>query len=76
MLHTLVLIALKIWLHERRSSAIIALRSRTLVPVMVTVVESGAIYSTTLLALFIAYLSESWAHYIILDMVRRFFFRA
>ena len=76
MLYTLVLIALKIWLHERRSSAIIALRPRTLVPVMWTVVESGAIYSTTLLALFIAYLSRNWAHCIILDMVCSIFFRS
>jgi hypothetical protein len=37
---------------------------------MLVVIESGAIYSCTLIALLICYLAESWAQYLVLDSVK------
>ena len=64
---TTVLIALRIWLTERRASAVF--RSRSLTPVAVIIIESGAIYSVALLTVLVLFLTNSWAQYIVLDMV-------
>ena len=61
------LIAAKIWWSEYQARDLI--RSRTLSPVIKIVVESGAIYSITLICLLVSYLCGSWAHYVFLDMV-------
>ncbi|KAF8625050.1 hypothetical protein AX15_005580 [Amanita polypyramis BW_CC] len=61
------LVAYKLWRinHEefRRSS-------RRLYPVLLVIVESGAIYSAALLVLLILYKSDSWFQYVIVDTVR------
>ena len=36
---------------------------------MLVVIESGAIYSCTLIALLVCFLTRSWAQYLILDWV-------
>jgi len=41
----------------------------SLTPVMLVVVESGAIYSCTLIALLVCYLNGSWARFLLLDWV-------
>lgn len=38
-------------------------------PVIIVVIESGAIYSSMLLALMASYLVNSWIHFVFLDMV-------
>lgn len=67
---SLVLIALKIWLTERQTSAVF--RSRSALSVAIIVVESGAIYSIALLTVLALFLANSWAQYIVLDMVSSF----
>ncbi len=39
-------------------------------PIMFLVIESGAVYSVTLLVLLILYKVQSWFQYVILDAVR------
>ncbi|KAI0352622.1 hypothetical protein OH77DRAFT_770519 [Trametes cingulata] len=60
------LVAYRIWAINR---AHLSFRHRRLRPVMVLIVESGAIYSATLLALLILYNVDSWFQYVILDSV-------
>lgn len=61
------LIAVKVWKINSFSSRFIG---RSLTPVMLVVIESGAIYSCTLIALLVSYLTKSWAQYLILDWVK------
>ena len=63
----LALIAVKIWKINSFSSQIVG---HSLTPVILVVIESGAIYSCTLIALLACYLTESWAQYLILDSVK------
>ncbi|KAI5122013.1 hypothetical protein M0805_008005 [Coniferiporia weirii] len=60
------LIALKIWWSERQLTKF-AHFSSSFKPVMVIVIESGAIYSAALIALLGTYISRTWAFYFILD---------
>ena len=41
-------------------------------PIMILVIESGAVYSATLLALLILYKAQSWFQYVLLDAVSSF----
>lgn len=58
---------MKIWKINSFSSQF---GGRSLTPVMLVVIESGAIYSCTLIALLACYLAKSWAQYIVLDSVK------
>ncbi|KZP11419.1 hypothetical protein FIBSPDRAFT_837549 [Athelia psychrophila] len=60
------LIAFKIWTTHRRAGAI---SGASLLPTLVIVVESGVIYSATLVVLISLYLSGNFAQYIALDAV-------
>ena len=44
----------------------------SLTPVLLVVLESGAIYSATLISLLICYLAGSWSQYVLVDAVRVF----
>lgn len=44
-----------------------------MMPVLFVILESGAIYSFTLITLLATYLAGSWAQYLLLDSVRRTF---
>ena len=57
---------MKIWKINRFSSQFVG---HSLTPVMLVVIESGAIYSCTLIALLVCFLAKSWGQYIILDSV-------
>jgi len=63
----LALIAVQIWKINSFSSQF---AGHSLTPVMLVVIESGAIYSCTLIALLGCYLTSSWAQYLILDSVK------
>ena len=63
----LALIAVKIWKINSFSSQIVG---HSLTPVMLVVIESGAIYSCTLITLLACYLAKSWVQYLVLDSVR------
>lgn len=56
---------------EKQTSAFI--RTRSMSPVAVVVVESGAIYSVSLISLLATYLSGNWSQYIVLDSVSKRF---
>jgi len=60
------LIAGRIWSinRENRGSG-----SRNLLPVVIIIVESGAIYSVSLIALLVVFLAGSWFQYAIMDAV-------
>ena len=45
-------------------------------PIIFLVIESGAVYSLTLLVLLILYKAQSWFQYVLLDAVRRIFLSA
>lgn len=70
------MIALRIWYVDRSSGKYRQGGQSNLQPVMVVVIESGAIYSSWLLALMAAYLANSWFHYIFLESVRNTFYTA
>jgi len=61
------LIALRIWRVNKLS---VRLGASSLMPVILVIIESGAIYSATLTALLALYLSQSWVQYVLLDAVR------
>ncbi|KAI0311142.1 hypothetical protein OF83DRAFT_1152129 [Amylostereum chailletii] len=61
-----VLIAIRIWRINRLSKLV---GTATLMPVLLVVVESGAVYSATLIALLATYLAKSWAQYLLLDAI-------
>ncbi|RDB26826.1 hypothetical protein Hypma_005347 [Hypsizygus marmoreus] len=60
------LVAYRIWSINRTS---ISFSEHSLRPIMLLVIESGAIYSATLTALLILYKTESWFQYVLLDAV-------
>ncbi|CAL1707855.1 unnamed protein product [Somion occarium] len=60
------LLAFKIWRVNKLSTRVGA---TNLMPVLLVVVESGAIYSATLITLLATYLAGSWAQYLLLDAV-------
>ncbi|KAF9458795.1 hypothetical protein BDZ94DRAFT_1325225 [Collybia nuda] len=60
------LVAFRIW-HINRQN--VSFSNNSLRPVMLLVIESGAIYSATLLVLLILYEVESWFQYVLLDAV-------
>ncbi|KDQ26468.1 hypothetical protein PLEOSDRAFT_159616 [Pleurotus ostreatus PC15] len=62
------LVAFRIWHNMKRESAVFG-GGRNLRPVLFLVVESGAVYSATLLALLVLYKTESWFQYVLLDVV-------
>ena len=63
------LIAYKIWLIERESAVGSVYKSRSLSPVLSSIIESGAIYSAALIALITTFASNSWGHYPVFDSV-------
>ena len=65
--HT-ALISFRIWSVDRAAGKYLQ-SENTLRPVLAVVVESGAIYSASLVALLATFLSHSWAQYIVLDAV-------
>ncbi|KAJ3934723.1 MAG: hypothetical protein NXY57DRAFT_1106944 [Lentinula lateritia] len=60
------LVAYRIWYVNR---AVINFTHHSWNPVMLLVIESGAIYSATLLSLLILYKTESWFQYVLLDAI-------
>ncbi|KAF8896594.1 hypothetical protein BD779DRAFT_1668355 [Infundibulicybe gibba] len=60
------LIAFRIWYVNHQCTAF---SSRSLRPVLRLVIESGAIYSITLLVLLILYKTHSWFQYVVVDAV-------
>jgi len=62
------LISFRIWSVDRAADKYLQ-SENTLRPVLAVVVESGAIYSASLVALLATFLSHSWAQYIVLDAV-------
>jgi len=60
------LVAYRIWYINRQS---ISFSEHSLRPIMLLVIESGAIYSATLTALLILYKTESWFQYVLLDAI-------
>ena len=64
--HPPALVAYRIWMINRKH---LAFRHRKLRPLMLLIVESGALYSATLLALLILYNVDSWFQYVVLDAI-------
>ncbi|KAL5530981.1 hypothetical protein ACEPAG_3857 [Sanghuangporus baumii] len=62
-----VLIALRIWWIGHRSS--MSFTSRNLSPVLAIIIESGAVYSATLITLIVTYTINDWSHYFFLDAI-------
>ncbi|KAF5381650.1 hypothetical protein D9615_005470 [Tricholomella constricta] len=60
------LVAYRIWSINRR---VISFSGHSLRPIMFLVIESGAIYSVTLITLLILYEVESWFQYVLIDAV-------
>ncbi|KAI0632006.1 hypothetical protein C8Q77DRAFT_893101 [Trametes polyzona] len=60
------LVALRIWWINR---AIMKFTSRSYRPILFLVLESGAVYSVTLMALLILYKTGSWFQYVLLDAI-------
>lgn len=65
------LVAVKIWHINRQVMNFV---NHSFYPIVLLVVESGAVYSVTLLALLILYKTESWFQYVLLDAVSQLFF--
>ncbi|PPQ96037.1 hypothetical protein CVT25_013899 [Psilocybe cyanescens] len=61
------LIASRIWWIHRKTKTIVS--GRSVLPAMVVIIESGAIYSACLIILISLYLSGSFTQYIVLDAV-------
>jgi hypothetical protein len=66
-----VLIAVRIW---RINELSMVVGSSSLMPVLLVIVESGAIYSAALAALLATYLANSRVQYILVDAVREAIF--
>lgn len=60
------LVAYRLWQINNKG---IKRSNKRLYPVLLLIVESGAIYSAALLVLLILYKSDSWFQYVILDAV-------
>lgn len=58
------LVAYKIWKVNKLS---VRVGATNLMPVFLVVIESGALYSATLIALLATYLAGSWAQYLLID---------
>ncbi|KAL5531102.1 hypothetical protein ACEPAG_3978 [Sanghuangporus baumii] len=58
------LVAARIWMLNR---SIMSFASHSYRPIIILVIESGAVYSVTLLALLILYKAHSWFQYVLLD---------
>ncbi|OCB90902.1 hypothetical protein A7U60_g1863 [Sanghuangporus baumii] len=58
------LVAARIWKLNR---SIMSFASHSYRPIIILVIESGAVYSVTLLALLILYKAQSWFQYVLLD---------
>ncbi|KXN83937.1 hypothetical protein AN958_00800 [Leucoagaricus sp. SymC.cos] len=63
-----LMIASRIWYLSNQSIRHGGTRSH-LHPIALVILESGAIYSSLLIALIILYVQESWFHYVIVDML-------
>ncbi|OAX31372.1 hypothetical protein K503DRAFT_727879 [Rhizopogon vinicolor AM-OR11-026] len=61
-------LAFKLWLVHRRSSGIRTTKSQVY-PILLVIIECGALYSMALLTLLVTYLSESFSSYVVLDMM-------
>uniref|UniRef100_A0A8H8CE37 Uncharacterized protein n=1 Tax=Psilocybe cubensis TaxID=181762 RepID=A0A8H8CE37_PSICU len=61
------LIASRIWWIHHKTKALVS--GRSILPAMVVIIESGAIYSACLIILLALYLSGSYTQYIVLDAV-------
>ncbi|OJA13761.1 hypothetical protein AZE42_01554 [Rhizopogon vesiculosus] len=62
------ILALKLWLVHRRSSGVLMTRSKVY-PIMRIIMESGALYSLTLVTMLATYLSSSNSAYILTDVI-------
>ncbi|EIN09223.1 hypothetical protein PUNSTDRAFT_134386 [Punctularia strigosozonata HHB-11173 SS5] len=62
-----VLVAFRVYRLNRKQ--LIGARARHLRPLLLIVVESGAVYSAWLMALLILYNTDSWFQYVVLDSV-------
>ncbi|KAJ8595455.1 hypothetical protein M405DRAFT_355988 [Rhizopogon salebrosus TDB-379] len=62
------ILALKLWLVHRRSSRILATGSQVH-PMLLIIMESGALYSLSLVAMLATYLSGSESSSVVLDMI-------
>ncbi|OJA20171.1 hypothetical protein AZE42_08163 [Rhizopogon vesiculosus] len=62
------ILALKLWLVHRRSSGILVTRSRVY-PILIIILECGALYSMSLVAILATYLSASNSAYVLTDMI-------
>ncbi|KAF5381651.1 hypothetical protein D9615_005471 [Tricholomella constricta] len=60
------LVAYRIWAINRKA---ISFSEDSLRPIMLLVIESGAIYSATLITLLILYEAKSWFQYVLIDAV-------
>ncbi|EJD00150.1 uncharacterized protein FOMMEDRAFT_30808 [Fomitiporia mediterranea MF3/22] len=60
------LVAARIWLLNR---SIMSFAAHSYKPIIILVIESGAVYSATLLALLILYKAGSWFQYVLLDAI-------
>jgi len=63
-----VMIALRIWIADRATGEF-RQTENPLKPVVIIVIESGAIYSSMLLGLMTSYLMNSWIHFVFLDVM-------
>jgi len=61
------LIAIRIWRVNKLS---MSLGASSLMPVMLVIIESGAIYSAALTYALATYFARSWVEYILVDAVR------
>ena len=61
------LVATRIWYLNR---SIMDFASHSYRPIMILVIESGAVYSVTLLTLLILYKAQSWFQYVLLEPLR------
>jgi hypothetical protein len=62
------LVAFRIWFVNRQT---VVFSGYSMRPIIFLVIESGAVYSLTLLILLILYQAQSWFQYVLLDAVRR-----
>jgi hypothetical protein len=62
------ILAFKLWLIHQRSSRIRTTRSQVY-PILLIVIECGALYSVSLVAMLATYLSASNSSYVVVDMV-------
>ncbi|KIJ34295.1 hypothetical protein M422DRAFT_782921 [Sphaerobolus stellatus SS14] len=61
------LVAYRIWSINRQTAKLSS--GHSMRPIMILVIESGAIYSATLLTLLILYKADSWFQYVLLDAI-------